>query len=240
MEKFKQRSEISDKESAAPPERVYQDLDRNKEEVMKDVARGKEFFTEAEVLSLFTLDQQTEIRQKQHILSSLAYFIGKDFRIPIVLGLPTKQCQSGWRQGKKDDGTEFLQMNAYDILEKPMDFLRFVTCHEGGHKRISRLEIIPLEEWRQLGFSFMMNAIEDPRNNNFVAEAYPRFREQMDLAYQQDLDFEAKAKQKADQKLGHQPRFMQAGFEYIKQWFREIEERNVQLLGLKLLTQRVC
>jgi len=74
----------------------------------------------------------------------------------------------------------------------------------------------------------MMNAIEDPRDNNFVAESYPKFREQMALACQEDLDFEAKAKQKADQKLGNQPRFMQAGFEY-KQWFRETEGKDFEI-----------
>ena len=75
----------------------------------------------------------------------------------------------------------------------------------------------------------MMNAIEDPRDNNFVAESYPKFRDQMDLAYKQDLDFEGKAKEKAAQKLGYQPRFMQAGFEYIKQWFREVQGQEMEM-----------
>jgi hypothetical protein len=65
--------------------------------------------------------------------------------------------------------------------------------------------------------------------NNFVAESYPKFREQMALAYNQDLDFEIKAKEKAGQKLGYQPRFMQAGFEYIKQWFREVQNQEFEL-----------
>ena len=110
-----------------------------------------------------------------------------------------------------------------------MDYLRFVISHEGGHRRISRTDFIPLEEWQQPGFSFMMNAIEDLRDNNFVAESYPKFGEQMGLAYEQDLDFEAKAKEKADQKLGYKPRFMQAGFEYIKQWFRETKGQDFEL-----------
>lgn len=184
---------------------------------------------EKDPIADFTPEQQAEIRQKQQTLSSLAYFIGKDFRIPIEIGLPTPDCPSGWRQGKRADGTDFLQMNAYDLLGKPMDYLRFVTCHEGGHKRISRPEIVPLDVWKQPGFAFMMNAIEDPRDNNFVAESYPKFREQMALAYQEDLDFEAKAKQDADQKLGYQPRFMQAGFEYIKQWFREAQGQEMEM-----------
>lgn len=202
------------KDQMAEPERVYRALYDKKEKT---------------VLEKFTPEQQAEIRQKQQILSSLAYFIGKDFRIPIEIGLPTPDCPSGWRQGKKADGTDFLQMNAYDLLEKPMDFLRFVTCHEGGHKRISRPEIIPLEIWKQPGFAFMMNVIEDPRDNNFISESYPKFREQMDLAYRHQLGFGEKTKEGAKKELGYHPRFMQAGFEYIKQWFREVEGKNVEL-----------
>ena len=180
-------------------------------------------------LSDFTPEQIVEIERKKQILSSLAYFIGKDFFIPIEVGLPTPDCPTGWRQGKKADGTEFLQMNAHDLLEKPMDFLRFVTCHEGGHKRISRAEVVPIEEWKQPGFSFMMNAIEDPRDNNFVAESYSKFQDHMKLAYEQELGFEKSAEEKAGEKLGRTPRFLQAGFEYIKQWFRETQGKEFEL-----------
>ncbi len=204
MEKFNLHQEAAQKESDTLSEQEYQSLDKNRE---------------MDILAGFAPEQQAAIRHKQRILASLAFFIGKDFKIPIELGLPTPDCPSGWRRGIKADGTKFLQMNAHDLLEKPMDYLRFVTSHEGGHARISRTNFISLEEWRQPGFSFMMNAIEDPRDNNFVAEAYPKFKEQMDLAYNLDLDLANKYKAKAKEKLGYQPRFMQAGFEYIKQWF---------------------
>ena len=215
MDEFRSRQrEMPTKEPFAVPTRLFQALNKK---------------AENDPIADFTPEQQVEIKRRQQILSSLAYFIGKDFRIPIELGLPTPDCPSGWRQGKKADGTDFLQMNPHDLLNKPMDWLRFVTCHEGGHKRISRPEMIPLEIWRQPGFAFMMNAIEDPRDNNFVAESYPKFREQMALAYQENVDLEAKTKEKADQKLGYTPRFMQAGFEYIKQWYREVEGKDVDL-----------
>jgi len=205
MEKFRRNQEIP---SEAPePEMVYHALDRKKEE---------------NILAEFTPQQQAEIKQKQQILSSLAYFIGKDFRIPVELNQPG----AGWHWDFKEN---VIRIDPKDLLEKPMDYLRFVISHEGGHRRITRVDSIPLEEWRQPGFAFMMNAIEDPRNNNFVAESYTKFREQMVLAYKEDLDFEAKAKEKADQKLGVRPRFMQAGFEYIKQWFREVEGKDVEL-----------
>jgi cobalamin biosynthesis protein CobT len=75
----------------------------------------------------------------------------------------------------------------------------------------------------------MMNAIEDPRDNNFVGENYPKFREQMDLEYNLDLDFENKYKDRAQEKVGYQPRFMQAGFEYIKLWFREAKGEKEEI-----------
>lgn len=169
---------------------------------------------QAEIISKFEPSQQSEINQKQQILSSLAYFIGKDFRIPVELNEPG----AGWHW---DFVENKIRIDPKDLVEKPMDYLRFVISHEGGHRRISRTDDIPKEIWEQPGFSFMMNAVEDPRTNNFVAEAYPRFRDQMNVAYQMDLDFEGKTKEKAKKDLGYTPRFMQAGLEYIKQWYQE-------------------
>jgi len=173
-----------------------------------------------EILKDFSLEEQKEIKRKQEILSSLAFFIGKDFQIPVELNKPGE----GWHW---DFENNIIRIDPKDLLEKSMDYLRFVISHEAGHRRISRTEFIPLEIWNQPGFSFMMNAIEDPRDNNFVAENYFKFKEQMELAYRMNLDLEQKTKTKAKEQLGYQPRFMQAGFEYIKQWFKEVlKEKN--------------
>ena len=207
MEGIKLDGKIPENETAEMPEQIYKALKPEREK---------------QILAEFTPEQQEEIKQKQQTLSSLAYFIGKDFRIPIELN----ESGGGWYWDFKNN---IIRIDPKDLLEKPMDYLRFVISHEGGHRRISRTDFIPLEEWKQPGVSFMMNSIEDPRDNNFVAESYPKFGEQMGLAYEQDLDFEAKAKEKAEQKLGYKPRFMQAGFEYIKQWFRETKEQDFEL-----------
>lgn len=186
--------------------------------IFKAVKENKE----SQILSEFTPEQQSEIKYKQQILSSLAYFIGKDFQIPVKLNEPGE----GWHW---DFEKNIIRIDPQDLLDKPMDYLRFVISHEGGHRRISRTDFIPVEQWREPGFAFMMNAIEDPRDNNFVAESYPKFKEQMGIAYEQDLDFEAKAKGKATDELGYKPRFMQAGFEYIKQWFKETKGEDFEL-----------
>ncbi len=181
---------------------------------------------EGEILSKFSPEEQKVIRERQKVLSSLALFIGKDFTMPVELNEPGQ----GWYW---DFEKNIVRIDPIDLLEKPMEYLRFVISHEGGHRRVSRTDFIPLELWNQLGFSFLMNAIEDPRTNNFVAESYPRFSGQMSIVYEHDLDIEKKAKNSSEEKLGYQPKFIQAGFEYIAQWFREIkgeEQRSSESL----------
>ncbi|HQU07543.1 MAG TPA: VWA domain-containing protein [Candidatus Paceibacterota bacterium] len=167
-----------------------------------------------EILGGFSEAERADILHKQKVLSSLGYFIGKDFDMPILLNKPG----AGWHWNFKEN---HIKIDPKDLLEKSLDYLRFVISHEGGHRRISRTDFIPEEVWQQPGFSFMMNAVEDPRDNNFVAEAYPKFREQMNVAYTLDTQFEEEAKSAAKTKLGTVPRFLQAGHEYIKQWFNE-------------------
>lgn len=176
--------------------------------------KGFEGKGQDEILAGFSEAERTNILHKQKVLSSLGYFIGKDFDMPILLNSPG----AGWHWNFKEN---HIKIDPKDLLEKPLDYLRFVISHEGGHRRISRTEFIPEEVWKQPGFSFMMNSVEDPRDNNFVAEAYPKFREQMNVAYTLDTQFEEEAKNAAKTKLGTVPRFLQAGHEYIKQWFNE-------------------
>jgi hypothetical protein len=170
----------------------------------------------------FSDGEKEDIEKKRKLLSTLAYFIGKDFKMPVEINAPGQ----GWHW---DFAQNVVRIDPVDLLEKPVDYLRFVISHEGGHRRISRTEFIPLEVWQQPGFSFMMNAIEDPRDNNFVAENYPKFKEQMQLAYNHDLDLEAKTKERAKEELGYQPRHLQAGFEYIKQWFSEVQGQETKI-----------
>ena len=173
--------------------------------------------SEKEILAQFSKKEQKEIRYKQRVLASLAYFIGKDFEIPVELNQPG----GGWHWNFKDNK---IGIDPQDLLEKPLDYLRYLICHEGSHRRISRTDFIPLETWQQPGFTFMMNAIEDPRVDNFVAENYPKFKELSktfhDIAIE---DLENKYKDESKEKLGHQPRFIRAGFEYLRLWYKETQ-----------------
>jgi hypothetical protein len=186
-------------------------------------AAGKNEPSGQEILAKFTPEQQEEIRYKQRVLSSLAYFIGKDFAIPVELNQPG----AGWHWDFKDN---IIRIDPQTLLESPIGELRYLICHEGGHRRISRMNFIPLEEWRQSGFSAMMNFIEDPRNDNFVEESYPRYGENVDAAWNK---FFEKRKQEteglAKEKLGIIPRFAQAGYEYIRHWFEERKGKKIEI-----------
>ncbi|NCU41809.1 MAG: VWA domain-containing protein [Candidatus Moranbacteria bacterium] len=180
----------------------------------RDGSRG---VSEKEILAQFSKKEQKEIKYKQRVLSSLAYFIGKDFEIPVELNKPG----GGWHWNFKDNK---IGIDPKDLLEKPLDYLRYLICHEGSHRRISRTDFIPLETWQQPGFSFMMNAIEDPRVDNFVAENYPKFKEFSQTFHDVEIEkIESKYKEEAKEKLGHQPRFIQAGFEYLRLWYKETQ-----------------
>ncbi|MEI6528768.1 MAG: VWA domain-containing protein [bacterium] len=174
--------------------------------------RRRESTGQFEILEQFSVEQRSVIMERLKVLSVIPKIIGRDFDMPVELNAP----KGGWHWDFKDN---VVRVDPIDLLEKPVDYLRFVMAHEGGHRRISRTGFIPLEVWQQKGFSFLMNAIEDPRDNNFLADIYPRFREEAGAAYEADLANSAKMKAEAGDKLGYQPRFMQAGLEFIRLWY---------------------
>lgn len=183
-----------------------------------DASNGNE---DEQILAGFNETQQRDLRYKQRVLSSIAYFIGKDFEIPVLLNRPG----AGWHWNFKDN---HIKVDPKDLLEKPLSYSRWVTAHEGGHRRISRTSFIPDEVWRQPGFAIMSDAIEDPRDNNFITDAYPALSADRDATYTLDQEFEAEMKKSKD-KLGFTPRFAQAGLEYIKQWFREVHGKPFEV-----------
>jgi len=164
-------------------------------------------------------EQMKDLESKRKILSSLAYFIGKDFNLPVNFGEPG----SGWSW---DFQQNTISIDPVDVLEKPLDYLRFVISHEGGHRRLSKTDFIDQNLWQKTGFSMMMNAIEDPRVNNAVAEFYPAFREQMIFSIEDDLQ---RVKSKRSEILsgrGFVPMFMHAAMEYINLWYASFLSRE--------------
>ena len=164
------------------------------------------------VIEQFTPEQQAIIIEKLKVLSVIPKIIGRDFDMPVELNKPN----GGWHWNFKKN---IVRVDPVDLLEKPIDYLRFVMAHEGGHRRITKTDFIPLEVWKQKGFSFLMNVIEDPRDNNFLSDAYPRFREEASVAYDMNNALAEKMKTDAKDRLGMVPRFELAGHEFIRLWY---------------------
>ena len=61
-----------------------------------------------------------------------------------------------------------------------------VTVHEIGHERISRVKFISKEQWNKRGFQFLLNAIEDPRVNNYMASLFEGPRQWLNEVYNED------------------------------------------------------
>lgn len=178
--------------------------------------------SQEKILKQFSPEEQRTIRERMRVLSLIPNHIGKDFDMEVELNAPGE----GWHWNFV---INHVRVDPKDLLEKPLDWCRQTMAHEGGHRRVSRTDFIPKNVWEQPGFSSMMNAIEDPRMENFVSEAYPPYRKLQKVAYEHDLETEKRMKEKADEKLGRQPRFAQAGFEYIKQWFKQSQGKPFEL-----------
>lgn len=173
------------------------------------------------ILSGYTTEQQIKIQDIQRQLSALAYFIGKDFEMPILLNTPG----GGWFWSQ-DGQRNIIKIDPDDLLNKPIEYLRHVISHEGGHRRISKIEgVVPQNVWARPGVSFLFNVIEDGRNDNFVTEAYPRYKEQTELFFKTQQQIEEQGK-KVKKKIGYQPKFYMAGHELLKQWFREYTDEE--------------
>lgn len=175
-----------------------------------------------QILGQFSPEEQRMIRERMRVLSLIPNHIGKDFEMDVGLSNPGE----GWYWNFVENN---VRVDPKDLLEKPLDWCRQTMAHEGGHRRVSRTDFIPKDVWAQPGFSSMTNAIEDPRMENFVSEAYPPYRKLQKTAYEHDLESEKRMKERADERLGKQPRFMQAGFEYIKQWFKQTQGKPFEL-----------
>lgn len=182
--------------------------------------RFESFGKKHSILDNFDKKDQKIIKERLALLTPLCRMVASD----IGMKVEVNEGQ-GWHWDFKNN---IVRCDAVDLLEKPIDYLRFVIQHEAGHRKISRvIGIIPDEIWNQPGFSSMMNAIEDPRMNNYVADNVPKFKQEMIFAYNLDAEMEAKMKEKAKDKIGRVPRFMQAGLEYIKQWIAETKGEKV-------------
>lgn len=179
----------------------------------------------AEALGQFNPAERAIIIKRFKSMQDIPKLIGKDFDMPIYIGKPG----SGWYWNFKEN---YIVVDPAEILERPADESRFIIAHEGSHRRISLADTESprnKEYFEQYGFPILYNCIEDPRVNNFLTDKYQTFRTGMNPLYAGDHGFEAETKDMAETNAGFQPRVLQAGFEYIRQWVAENRGERVEI-----------
>ncbi len=185
---------------------------------MADISSHKSQEVER-ILSRYTHDEQRIILHNLETLAATAQYIGQDFEMKVLLNKPG----AGWHWNFEKNE---VRVDPETMLKSPLEVSKAIYCHEGFHRRITPKDGVPAAERSEPGLPFLVNSIEDPRIENFGAEAYPAYRPLRDASYRQHA---AEASEEATKKLGRAPLHVQAGLEIIHQWFREAEGKRFEV-----------
>ncbi len=131
-----------------------------------------------------------------------------------------------WYWNFKDN---IINIPEKDLKEKSIEELKFLIGHEGAHRKITGGKMLGIGDGNQHLF-FLLNAIEDPRVNNYLINNFSNFKVGMQKAYTKQFNSIIK---KSKKELGMIPKSMQAGIGYIQQWFREINDQDFDLTSIK-------
>jgi hypothetical protein len=155
-------------------------------------------------------------------LEIIAKRVGGDFRMKVKLGEP-----GGGSFFNPEDGS--ITFDPLNINTDP-DSAKFVAGHEGAHRAItpSPKEIGLSQEqiqenYSQIGFGYLQNAIEDPAVNDWMRKRFPGLDEYVKKTYDKEFQEEGvvlgtpKVLMIAAQ-LGYWPKFAQYGSEVIRDW----------------------
>jgi len=154
---------------------------------------------------------ETEVPQRLERFKTIAKAIGEDTNVEVAVGE-----ERGWRYYFKP--LNKIEVDPYDIKEKDLDQCLGLVAHEAAHRKISRIDFIPKKIWQAKGFSFLMNAVEDPRVNNWVSEKYDGADEWLEKVYNAEYGAEGKLADTAENKLGYVPDHIKYGLEVIQYW----------------------
>jgi hypothetical protein len=170
--------------------------------------------SQKEILELFSREDCELIQHRLYVLSGYSQFVGQDFGMQVELNQPGQ----GWHW---DVIQNIVRVDPVDLMSKPLEYLRGVFIHEGAHRRISHFAFANKELMGYPSFALLVNALEDPRINNFAIDCYPTSQPQLDMLYQTSIDAEQIATAKAEEHIGFKPKSFQAGFEFIRLWYQE-------------------
>lgn len=148
-----------------------------------------------------------EYAERVERLTAMGKVIGDDFGLNVKVGR-----ERGWRYIFNNNT---IEIDPLDVAEKKMEYCFGLIAHEGAHRKISRVDFIPKKIWQETGFSFLMNAIEDPRVNNWESAKHEGADDWLNLVYDEDLP---RIEKKVEEESGHIPDFLKYGFEIIRYW----------------------
>jgi hypothetical protein len=155
---------------------------------------------------------EEELKQRIDRVKTMGKAIGEDFDMEVEIGK-----KRGWRYMFKP--VNKIEVDPFDIKEKSMEYCFGVIAHEGAHRKISRTEFIPKNIWQEMGFSYLMNAVEDPRVNNWAMRRYDGANDWLEQVYIEDIPTHEKIDVTAKEKMGYTPKHIQYGLEVIRYWF---------------------
>ncbi len=154
---------------------------------------------------------EVELAERMDRLRTMGRTIGEDFAMGVVIGK-----EPGWRYKFKPINT--IEVDPEDIKRKGLEYCFGIIAHEGAHRRVSRTDFIPKKIWQEAGFSFLFNAVEDPRVNNWVIGKYDGAANWMEEVYSEDLPTEDRVDATTEEKLGYIPKHIKYGLEVIRYW----------------------
>lgn len=169
--------------------------------------RGKKFESTPKKEKSF---KEKGLKEKIERVKSMGKTIGEDMDMDVVIG-----DRRGWRYNFTEDR---IEVDPEDVKEKDIEYCFGVIAHEGAHKKISRINFIPDKIHNQDGFHFLLNAVEDPRVNNWVSDKYDGAKKWIENMYNEDLAAEKNIEDIAKKKVGYLPKHIQYGLEVIKDW----------------------
>lgn len=173
--------------------------------------------SQAEILSGFSPEAQQRILHYLDILSPTASYIGNDFEMKIILNPPGK----GW---EIDRGRKECRIDAADLVNLPLDWVRRRLCHLACRQRISRPDSPKGGRIERSAKSVLQHAIEDARTDNFAAENFPVYRNLVPERRHQDL--EEDLMRLAEHKAGFVPMHIQAALEFLRQHQRDADGQS--------------
>lgn len=153
-----------------------------------------------------------EFAQRVSQLEKLGRLIGDDRNMEVVTG-----TKPGWRYIFHPHNR--IEMDPDDVRKRGFEYCLGLIGHEGAHRKISRIDFIPKKIWQQRGFSFLMNAVEDPRVNNWFMSKHRGGRKCLERVYDEDLSMEIRLAMIAKKKLGYTPKHKEFGFQVIRYWY---------------------